>query len=78
MNIVRRSGVWTLLLMGAGGIAASQEPRPPQGGLVTPAAGDRIAWYATWEQGRAEAARTGRPIFFLSAAPHCHAISGIW
>ena len=56
-------------------LGAVQEPR---GGVVAPATGDRIAWYATWEQGRAEAARTGRPIFFLSAAPHCHEISGLW
>ena len=73
-----RTGFWGMLLLGAGGIAASQEQRPPQGGIVAPATGERIAWYATWEQGRAEAARTGRPILLLSAAPHCHGISGIW
>jgi hypothetical protein len=37
-----------------------------------------IAWYGTWQQGRAEAARSGRPILLLSAAPQCHGVSGIW
>lgn len=37
-----------------------------------------IAWYATLERGLAEAKRSGRPILFLSAAPHCAGISGIW
>lgn len=37
-----------------------------------------IAWYATLERGLAEARRTGKPILFLSAAPHCGGISGIW
>jgi hypothetical protein len=39
---------------------------------------DRIQWYATWESGRAEAARTGRPILLVSGAPHCHHVSGMW
>jgi len=39
---------------------------------------DKIAWYATWKSGLAEAERSGRPILLLSAAPHCHNISGIW
>ena len=38
----------------------------------------KIAWYATWKSGLAEAERSGRPILLLSAAPHCHNISGIW
>lgn len=37
-----------------------------------------IQWYATWDQAREEAARTGRPILLLSAAPQCHGVSGIW
>ena len=36
------------------------------------------AWYATWKSGLAEAKRTGRPILLVSAAPHCHQVSGIW
>ena len=38
----------------------------------------RIAWWPTVEQGRAEAARTGKPIFLLSAAPQCQNVPGVW
>ncbi|HAB12440.1 MAG TPA: hypothetical protein DCE47_12205 [Planctomycetaceae bacterium] len=41
-------------------------------------AADRIAWYSTLKQGLAVAKATGRPILLVSAAPHCHGISGIW
>ncbi len=37
-----------------------------------------IAWFATWKSGLAEAQRTGKPIFLVSAAPHCGGVSGIW
>lgn len=37
-----------------------------------------IAWFATLEPALAEAKRTGKPILYLSAAPHCGGISGIW
>ena len=39
-------------------------------------AADRIAWYSTLKQGLAVAKTTGRPILLVSAAPHCHGISG--
>lgn len=37
-----------------------------------------IQWFTTWETAKAEAARTGRPILLVSAAPHCAGVSGIW
>ncbi|MDA1013310.1 MAG: hypothetical protein O3A00_02530 [Planctomycetota bacterium] len=37
-----------------------------------------IAWYGTWETGLKAAKASGRPILLVSAAPHCHGISGIW
>ena len=37
-----------------------------------------IQWFATWESGGREAARTGRPILLVSAAPHCARVPGIW
>jgi len=37
-----------------------------------------IQWFPTWEACKAEAERTGRPILFVSAAPHCAGVSGIW
>ena len=52
-------------------------PKPaPRAEAKSPPAG--IQWFATWEQGAAEAKRTGRPILLIAAAPHCHDISGLW
>ncbi|MEM8885865.1 MAG: hypothetical protein AAGD14_17505 [Planctomycetota bacterium] len=42
------------------------------------AAGEKIQWYATLDQARAEAKRLNRPIFLLAAAPHCRNVSGMW
>ncbi|MEE2639523.1 MAG: hypothetical protein VX768_02745 [Planctomycetota bacterium] len=38
----------------------------------------RVIWYGTLEGGLAEAKRSDRPILLISAAPHCHSVSGIW
>lgn len=35
-----------------------------------------IAWYTTWESGLAEAKRSNRPIFFMSAATTTRGVSG--
>lgn len=37
-----------------------------------------IAWFTTWETGLAEAKRSNRPIFFMSAATTCSGIPGIF
>ena len=37
-----------------------------------------VAWYTTWETGLAEAKRSNRPIFFMSAATTCAGISGVF
>lgn len=37
-----------------------------------------IAWFTTWETGLAEAKRTNRPIFFMSAATTCSGVSGVF
>ena len=52
--------------------------RPPGPGRVEPRAGERIVWFGTLASARAEAARTKRPIFLVSAAPQCHDVPGIW
>lgn len=59
---------------GPGGKGDGLPPR--KDGELTQANG--IQWFATWEFGLAEAKRTGRPMLFLSAAPHCAGVSGIW
>jgi len=38
----------------------------------------KIAWFGTWQGAITEAKRSGRPIFLVAAAPHCHYVSGIW
>ncbi len=37
-----------------------------------------VNWYVTWETGLAEAKRSNRPIFFMSAATQCSGISGVF
>jgi len=37
-----------------------------------------IAWFGTWQQGLAEAQRTGKPILLMSAVPQCHNVPGVW
>ncbi|QDV09174.1 hypothetical protein Poly30_47310 [Planctomycetes bacterium Poly30] len=39
---------------------------------------ERIAWFGRWEDARAEAARTRRPILLMSAAPQCSGAPGMW
>ena len=55
---------------GGPGGRMNQSPATPEG------AG--IQWYATLDRGLAEAKRTGKPILFVSAAPHCAGVSGMW
>jgi hypothetical protein len=42
------------------------------------AAGGGIQWFTRLKDGLAEAKRTGRPILFLSAAPSCGGVPGVW
>jgi len=37
-----------------------------------------IAWYGVLKDGLAEAKRTGKPIFFITAATQCQGVPGIW
>lgn len=37
-----------------------------------------VAWFGTWEGALAEARRTARPILFMSAAPQCQGVPGVW
>ena len=62
--------------MGKGGPKGKDGPPSKGDGNQVRAGG--IQWFATWESGKAEAERTGRPILFVSAAPHCAGVSGMW
>src|SRR5579883_983415 len=46
------------------------QDRPGKQGDDQASAGG-IQWFTTWEAGKQEAARTGKPILLVSAAPHC-------
>ncbi len=37
-----------------------------------------VMWYTTWQTALAEAKRSNRPIFFMSAAAQCSGISGVF
>ena len=37
-----------------------------------------VAWYVTWETAVAEAKRSNRPIFFMSAAAQCSGVTGVF
>jgi hypothetical protein len=63
---------------GAKGGPKGKKDGPPPKDDGEQVRGGGIQWFATWEAGKAEAERTGRPILFLSAAPHCAGVSGIW
>ncbi len=73
---MKRSSLAVLLMLAAN-CAAAQDPFGPPAGPI-PSAQGGIVWYGTLRTGLAEARRTNRPILLLSAAPHCHNISGIW
>jgi hypothetical protein len=70
---------------GAKGGANGGKGGPPNGGgpetrTTSPATGKdpAIQWYATLERGLAEAKRTNKPILFVTGAPHCSGVSGMW
>ena len=54
----------------------SRDKGPVEVHEVPTAAG--IAWFGTWDAALAEAKRTNRPILFMSAAPQCQNVPGVW
>ena len=65
----------TIMVFAAGFLLAQDEPVPVS--KYNRATGG-IQWFATLESGLKAAEETGRPILFLSAAPHCGGVSGVW
>ena len=79
------SGAQSGQTSGARGGAKGGRGGPPNGGgpetrTTSPATGKdpAIQWYATLERGLAEAKRTNKPILFVTGAPHCSGVSGMW
>lgn len=71
--------VGVALAQAPGGGVQGRGGRPP-GPLEVHAepAGPGIAWFGTWDAALAEAKRTQRPILFMSAAPQCQRVPGVW
>lgn len=69
------------LLLGAFslGTTHAKGPRPNDLGASPLPIGDAgIMWYTTWDTALAEAKRSNRPIFFMSAAATCSGVSGVF
>lgn len=75
---IRTLTAWATCLTAA--VAAhAQGPRPADlGASPQPVGAAGIHWYTTWDTARAEAARSNRPIFFMSAAATCSGIPGVF
>ena len=60
-------------------ITWAQGPRPNEVERNPQAIGaEGVAWYTTWDTAAAEAKRSNRPIFFMSAAAQCSGVSGVF
>ena len=73
-------GVLATLLVIAGVAQAQGRGGQSFGGSV-PGSEDvvsGIAWFGVLKDGLKEAKRTGKPIMFVTAAPQCDGIPGMW
>ena len=70
-----KSGLVVSFAVGLVNVNTAAAQFPKKEGITNEAA---ILWYATLDRGLAEAKRTGKPILFVSAAPHCAGVSGMW
>ncbi len=85
MNLSRHLLILALAAAtGTHAVAAQRPDSGRRGGPVgplevhEPPAAAGIAWFGTWDGALAEAKRTGRPILFMSAAPQCQGVPGVW
>lgn len=60
--------------------AASPPVQGPKGPLEShvPPTEPGIAWFGTWAGALEASKRSGRPILFMSAAPQCQGVPGVW
>ena len=54
-----------------------QGPKRPLESHVPPTE-PGIAWFGTWAGALEASKRSGRPILFMSAAPQCQGVPGVW
>lgn len=76
----RRGGQQGGMQKGGAGGGGQQRSNGIQGvGETHHSIGDSgVAWYTTWGTGVAEAKRSNRPIFFMSAATSCSGVPGVF
>lgn len=69
----------SLLLVLGGGNVFGQGARPDELGASDLGMGEAgVAWYTRWDDAKAEAKRSGRPMFFMAAATQCGDIPGVF
>jgi hypothetical protein len=64
--------------LGAGLAPAARAQTASKPAAKAPAPAGGIQWFTRLRDGLAEAKRTGKPILFLSAAPSCGGVPGVW
>ena len=57
---------------------AKVEGKGSLGENPAPVGSKGVVWYATWETAIEEAKRSGRPIFFMTAAYQCSKVPGVY
>lgn len=68
-----------ILMVSSAQTIRAQGPGPGDLGAMPQAIGEAgIDWYVTWDNAKAESRRSGRPIFFMSAAATCSGIPGVF
>lgn len=73
--------LFIIAISSSGALAQMGPPTTPSFGGAMPASEKvvpGIGWYEVLEDGIAESERTRKPIFFLTAAPQCGGIPGMW
>ncbi len=76
---MKRTLMSTMASLALSAAVFAQGPRPHELGASPQAVGESgVAWYTTWDTALAEANRSNRPIFFMTAAATCRGISGVF
>ena len=89
MNMRKKAlnwGSWFAILVMVVGISstANAQNTPPKGPSYGGSVSDSktvapgIAWYGVLQDGLDEAKRSGKPILFVTAAPQCGGVPGMW
>lgn len=77
--------ITTVMLFGACLSPKASAQRPTSKGSsyggntpTSKSVGSGIAWFGVLQDGLDEASKTGMPILFVTAAPQCNGVPGMW